>query len=249
MIHLKSQWEIEIMRRLGKIAARARRLAGEMVEPGIKTGQIDREIRRFIELDGAHPAFLGYNGFPGSICISINEELIHGIPGSRKISAGDIVSIDVGTTGEGYFGDCAETFAAGEVSPRTETLIRATRESFFKGLAFCREGFRLSDISHAIQAHVEAHACSVIRDFVGHGIGASLHEAPEVPNFGKPGRGPRLTAGMTLAIEPMVSLGAPDVITLNDGWTVVTKDRSLSAHYENTVLITKDQPEILTSEV
>ena len=249
MIHLKSHWEIEIMRRMGKLAARARVLAGAMVEPGVKTAAIDKEIRRLIELDGAYPAFLGYNGFPGSVCISLNEEVIHGIPGNRKIKPGDIVSIDVGTKGEGYYGDCAETFEAGEVSPRAKTLIQVTRESFFKGLAYCREGFRLSDISHAIQAHVEAYGFSVIRDFVGHGIGSSLHEAPEVPNFGKPGRGPRLTAGMTLAIEPMVSMGAPDVTILKDGWTVVTKDRALSAHFENTVLITKDQPEILTSEV
>ena len=247
MIQLKSHWEIAIMRHVGRIAAKARHLAGEMVEPGVKTREIDREIRRLIELEGAHPAFLGYNGFPGSACISINEEVIHGIPGNRKICPGDIVSIDVGAKREGYFGDCAATFEAGAVSPQGKTLIQVTRESFYKGLAFCKEGFRLSDISHAIQAHVEANGYAVVRDFVGHGIGKTLHEAPEVPNFGKPGRGPRLSAGMTLAIEPMVNLSGPEVSVLKDGWTIVTKDRSLSAHYENTVLITKGEPEILTT--
>jgi len=228
------------------MADRARRIAGEMVAPGITTAAIDREVRRLIELDGGIPSFLGYNGFPGSSCISINNEVIHGIPGSRKILPGDIVSVDVGAFAYGFHGDCAATYGAGELSPQARLLIDVTRQCFFEALTYCREGCRLSDISHAVQVHAEAHGFSVVRDFVGHGIGRHLHEPPEVPNFGQPGRGVRLQAGMTLAIEPMINLGSGDIIVLDDGWTVCTRDGNLSAHYENTVLITKGEPELLT---
>jgi len=217
-----------------------------MVEPGVKTQEIDREVRLLIERDGGRPAFLGYNGFPGSACISINEEVIHGVPGSRVIQAGDIVSVDVGAVFDGFYGDCAASFIAGVASQEAQSLVDVTRQSFYEGLRFCREGYRISDVSHAIQSYAEGHGCSVVRDFIGHGIGRALHEAPEVPNFGKPGRGVRLEAGMTLAIEPMINAGAFGVKILDDGWTVVTRDGSLSAHYENTVLITKEEPEILT---
>jgi len=246
MIQLKSQREIAAMREVCALTDRARRLAGEMVSPGVRTAEIDREVQRLIELDGATPAFLGYRGFPGSVCISINEQVIHGIPGGREIAAGDIVSVDVGVLQGGFYGDCAATFPAGEVMPDAAKLIEVTRQSFYEGLVFCREGYRISDVSHAIQTYAERHGFSVVRDFVGHGIGKELHESPEVPNFGQPGRGPRLKAGMTLAIEPMINQGGSEVLILDDGWTVVTADSSLSAHYENTVLITDGEPEILT---
>ena len=247
MIQLKSQGEIEIMRRSCQLTDRARRLAGEMVAPGVRTAEIDREVRRLIEKDGAAPAFLGYRGFPRSVCISINEEVIHGIPGKREIRLGDIVSVDVGVLQNGFYGDCAATFAAGEVTSEAKRLIEVTKQSFFEGLAFCKEGCRLSDVSHAIGSYAETHGFSAVRDFVGHGIGKALHESPEIPNFGEPGRGVRLRAGMTLAIEPMINGGGSDVRVLDDGWTVITVDGSLSAHYENTVLITDGAPEILTA--
>jgi len=247
MIHLKSPREIEAMRKAARLADRARRLAGEMVSPGVTTAEIDREVRRLIEADGARPAFLGYRGFPASVCISVNEAVIHGIPGGRKLLRGDIVSIDVGTLLDGFFGDCAATFAAGGASTEAMRLIEVTRQSFYDGLALCRVGYRLSDVSHAIQAHAEGQGFSVVRDFVGHGIGKALHESPEVPNYGEPGRGIRLQAGMTLAIEPMINAGGPAVRVLDDDWTVVTADGNLSAHYENTVLITDGAPEILSS--
>ena len=234
------------MRRAGILTAKARKRAGEMIAPGVTTGEIDREVRRLIEKDGSVPAFLGYNGFPNSVCISVNEEVIHGIPSSRIIRDGDIVSVDVGVVQDGFYGDCAATYPTGDVSPEALRLIEVTRQSFYEGLAFCREGYRISDVSHAIQSYAEGHGFSVVRDFIGHGIGSALHEAPEVPNFGRPGRGVRLQAGMTLAIEPMINAGGFEISILPDGWTVVTADGSLSAHYENTVLITDGEPEILT---
>lgn len=246
MIQIKSEREIEQMRRACRLTERARALAAEMIAPGVTTGEIDREVRQLIEAEGASPSFLGYNGFPGSACISINEEVIHGIPGSRKIEGGDIVSVDVGAFMEGFHGDCAGTYGAGSISAEAERLIEVTRQSFFEGIAFAKAGYRVSDISHAIEAYVERFGFSVVRDFVGHGVGRQLHEAPEVPNFGRPGRGPRLQPGMTLAIEPMVNLGGDDIRILRDNWTVVTTDGSLAAHYENTVLITDGEPEILT---
>ncbi len=246
MISLKTGRNVEAMRRAGRITAAARALAGEMVKPGASTKAIDKAVHDFIVSQGAKPSFLGYQGYPASICISINDQVIHGIPGGRKIREGDIVSVDVGAFIDGYHGDCAATYVAGEASAEDKRLIQVTRESFFEGLRFARVGYRVSDISHAIQAYVEAHGFSVVREFVGHGIGTQMHEEPEVPNFGKPARGPRLMPGMTLAVEPMVNLGVAAVRVLSDGWTVVTEDGKPSAHYENTILITNGDPEILT---
>ena len=246
MITLKSPSEIELMRRAGKITAAARALAGEMVKPGVTTHEIDKAVYQFIKSQGAVPSFLNYNGYPASVCISVNDEVIHGIPGNRVLKEGDIVSVDVGAYIGGFHGDCAATFACGEISPEAQRLIDVTRESFFRGIACAREGKRLFDISAAVQEYVEANGFTVVREFVGHGIGRQLHESPEVPNYGTAGRGPRLLRGMTLAIEPMVNAGAASIRQLNDGWTVKTLDGKLSAHYENTVLITDGEPEILT---
>jgi methionyl aminopeptidase len=245
-ICIKSPREIELMRQAGKITAAARALAREMVTPGITTAQIDREVRHFIEKSGAIPTFLGYGGYPASVCLSVNDEVIHGIPGHRTIHAGDIVSVDVGATYKGYVGDCAGTFVAGTASPEALRLIEVTRQSFYEGMKFARAGYRIGDISHAIQTYVEENGFAVVRDYVGHGVGSVMHEAPEVPNFGKPGRGPRLLKGMTIAVEPMVNAGTWEVKVLKDGWTVKTLDGKLSAHYENTICITDGEPEILT---
>ena len=234
------------MRRAGRITAQARALAGSMVAPGVTTLEIDKAVRRFIESQGAKPSFLGYGGFPGSACISVNEEVIHGIPGPRKLREGDIVSIDVGAFIDGFHGDCAATYACGQISDEAKKLIEITQQSFWEGIQFARPRQRVSDISHAVQQYVEANGCSVVRDFIGHGVGAKLHEAPEVPNFGPAGHGPRLMPGMTIAVEPMVNAGDWRVKVLKDGWTTVSLDGSLTAHYENTVLITEDGPEVLT---
>ena len=245
-IIVKSPREIEIMRQAGRITAAARTLAREMVTPGVTTAVIDREIRHFIEMNGAIPTFLGYNGFPASVCLSVNDEVIHGIPGHRVIREGDIVSVDVGATWKGYVGDCAGTYVAGTGSEAAKHLIAVTRQSFFEGIKFARAGNRVGDISHAVQEYAERNGCSVVREYVGHGVGAQMHEAPEVPNYGRPGRGPTLVKGMTIAVEPMVNAGTWEVKVLKDGWTVKTADGSLSAHYENTILITDGEPEILT---
>lgn len=249
MIRLKNQREIELMRRAGKIAAAARALAGEMVAPGVTTREIDKEVHKFILSQGAIPTFLGYSGYPASVCISVNETVIHGIPGPRVIREGDIVSIDVGATKDGYVGDCAATFVAGTCDEDSKKLIEVTRQSFFEGIKFARPGYRVSDISHAVQTYAEENGFSVVREFVGHGVGREMHEEPEVPNYGKPGHGPRLTAGMTIAVEPMINAGVAGVKILDDGWTVVTRDGKRSAHYENTILITNGDPVILTTEV
>ena len=246
MIVIKNGQELQNMRQACKITAAARALAGEMVRPGVSTKAIDRAVREFILTQGAKPSFLGYHGFPGSTCISVNATVIHGIPGGYTLKEGDIVSVDVGAFYKGFHGDCAATFACGTVSAEAQRLIDITKQSFFEGIRFAKRGHRVSDISHAIQTYVESNGYSVVRSFVGHGVGAQLHEEPEVPNFGAPGRGPRLIRGMTLAIEPMVNEGAYDVRILGDGWTTVTADGKLSAHYENTVLITDGEPEILT---
>ena len=246
MISLKSPREIECMRRAGRLTAQARALAGSMVRPGVTTHEIDTAVRKFIESHGAKPSFLGYSGFPGSACISINEEVIHGIPGPRKLKEGDIVSVDVGAFLDGFHGDCAATFACGQVSDEAMHLIHVTEQSFWEGIKLARSGNRVSDISHAVQQYVEANGCSVVRDFVGHGVGAKLHEPPEVPNFGPAGHGPRLQPGMTIAVEPMVCAGDWRVKVLRDGWTTVSADGSLTAHYENTILITDGEPEVLT---
>ena len=246
MISVKNERELEIMRKACKITAAARALAGEMVRPGVTTKEIDKAVHDFIVAQGAKPSFLNYNGFPASACISVNDVVIHGIPGGYKLREGDIVSIDVGAFWKGFHGDCAATFACGRISPTAEKLISVTKQSFFEGLKFARQGYRISDISHAVQSYVEDNGFSVVRAFVGHGVGEKLHEEPEVPNFGSPGRGPRMIKGMTLAIEPMVNVGHYDVRVLKDRWTTVTTDGSLAAHYENTVLITDGEPEILT---
>ncbi|MEG0035722.1 MAG: type I methionyl aminopeptidase [Oscillospiraceae bacterium] len=245
-IVIKTPHEIELMRAAGKITAAARSVGREMVAPGVTTKQIDEKIHRFIKFSGAEPSFLGYGGFPASACISVNNEVIHGIPGGRRINEGDIVSIDVGAYIGGYHGDCCGTFAAGKISDEARKLIEVTRQSFFEGIKFARQGYRVSDISHAIQEYAESFGYSLVRQYVGHGVGRNLHEAPEVPNFGEPGHGPRLVKGMVIAIEPMVNMGTATVRVLDNDWTVVTADGKLSAHYENTILITDGEPEILT---
>ena len=247
MISLKSPREIEAMRRAGRITAQARALAGSMVKPGVTTKEIDKAVRDFIKSCGAKPSFLGYGGFPGSACISVNDEVIHGIPGSRTLQEGDIVSIDVGAFIDGYHGDCAATFPCGQVSNEALRLIAVTEQSFWEGIKFARPGYRVSDISHAVQQYVEANGFSVVREYVGHGVGAKLHEPPEIPNYGPAGHGARLQPGMTLAVEPMVNAGDKAIYVLKDGWTVKTKDGALSAHYENSILVTEGEAEVLTT--
>ena len=246
MIVIKNGHELACMRQACKITAAARALAGEMVKPGVSTKVIDKAVHDFIVSQGAKPSFLKYNGFPASSCISVNSTVIHGIPSGYVLKEGDIVSIDVGAYYKGFHGDCAATFPCGTISAEAQRLIDVTKQSFFEGIALATKGHRVSDISHAIQTYVESNGFSVVRTFVGHGVGAQLHEEPEVPNFGAPGRGPRLLPGMTLAIEPMVNEGTYEVRIQKDGWTVLTTDGKLSAHYENTVLITDGEPEILT---
>lgn len=248
MIPIKTNEQLERMRVACRLTAMARKAAHDAVAPGVTTDEIDQIVRRTIEEAGAKPSFLGYGGFPASACVSINDEVIHGIPSKKRvIRSGDIVKIDVGAYIGGFHGDCACTVASGEVSDEAKRLIEVTRQSFYEGIRFAREGCRVSDISAAVQAYVEANGFSVVRSFVGHGVGRQLHESPEVPNYGRAGHGARLQKGMTLAIEPMVNVGVYDVCVLSDGWTVKTKDGKLSAHYENTVAITDGEPEILTA--
>lgn len=247
MIVLKTSRELSLMKEACVISARALKLAGEAVQPGVSTYEIDKIAYDYIVSQGAKPNFLNYNGFPATACISINNQVIHGIPSkSRVIQEGDIVSIDLGAELGGYNGDNAATFAAGKVSPEAKRLMDVTQECLYKGIEAARAGSRIGDIGHAVQSLAEAHGYSVVRQYVGHGVGASLHEAPEVPNFGTPGRGVRLLPGMTLAIEPMINVGAPGVKVQPDGWTVLTADGSLSAHFEHTVAITPDGPVIMT---
>ena len=247
MVVLKTSRELAAMRDAGRISARALKLAGEAVEPGVSTWEIDRIVRRYIEGQGAVPTFLGYGGFPASACISVNNVVIHGIPRKdQKLRAGDIVSVDVGATYEGFVGDNAWTFPCGDVSSEAKVLMDATRESLFEGIRAAQAGNRIGDIGSAVQRYVEARGYSVVRDFVGHGVGAKMHEDPSVPNYGTPGRGVRLLPGMTIAIEPMINAGGHTVRTLPDGWTVVTTDGKLSAHFEHSIAITKDGPVILT---
>ncbi len=247
MIVLKTGRELAVMREACRISAGALQAAGRAVEPGITTGEIDEIAEKYILSQGAKPNFKNYEGYPATACISINNEVIHGIPSKKRvIKAGDIVSIDLGAVFQGYHGDNAATFASGDISPEAERLICATRESLYKGINAARAGGRIGDIGSAVQQYIESRGFSVVRDFVGHGVGTNLHEAPEVPNFGTPGRGIRLMPGMTIAIEPMVNMGKPDVKILPDGWTVLTKDGSLSAHFEHTVAITADGPQIMT---
>ena len=247
MVILKTDREIEKMKDAGRIASKALELAGEAVEPGISTLEIDDIVRKYIESEGAKPSFLNYGGFPASACISVNNVVIHGIPSKKCIiKSGDIVSIDVGAFFEGFHGDNAATFACGEVSKEAKALIDTTRESLYEGIKMAQIGNRIGDIANAVQRYVEARSYSVVRDFVGHGVGAKLHEDPSVPNYGTPGRGVRLLSGITIAIEPMVNAGTHEVKVLDDEWTTVTVDGKLSAHFEHTIAITTDGPIRLT---
>ena len=252
MINIKSEREIEIMRKAAKIAANALKTAGEIIIPGISTKKLDAHIKKYIESHGAVPSFLGYNGFPASACISINDEVIHGIPRDDKIiSEGDIVKIDAGAKYNGYHGDCANTFYCGDYSnikPDVKKLIEVTKQSFFEGIKFASEGYRIGDIGGAVQNYVEANGFSIVREFIGHGVGKNLHEKPDVPHYVEDGKskGPRLYENMIIAVEPMVNIGKYNVKIQNDKWTVKTLDGTLSAHYENTVIIKKDGCEILT---
>ena len=247
MIVLKTGRELKVMREACRISAEALKLTGNAVEPGVTTAELDRIAEKYILSQGATPNFKNYNGYPATACISINNEVIHGIPSKKRvIKAGDIVSIDLGACFEGYHGDNAATFACGDVSAEAKRLMDTTRESLYEGIAAAVSGGRLGDIGAAIQQYVEKRGYSAVRQFVGHGIGTHLHEAPEVPNFGTHGRGIRLMPGMTLAIEPMINAGHYDVKVMPDGWTVLTKDGSLSAHFEHTIVITPDGPQIMT---
>ena len=247
MIVLKTGRELKIMKEACSISAGALEVAGKAVEPGVTTAEIDRLAEEYIRRRGGEPNFKNYEGYPATACISINNEVIHGIPSEkRKLRAGDIVSIDLGAEFDGYHGDNAATFACGDVSPEAKRLMDTTRESLYEGIRAACAGGRIGDIGHAVQSYVEARGYSVVRQFVGHGVGTHLHEAPEVPNFGIPGRGIRLMPGMTIAIEPMVNAGGYDVKVQPDGWTVLTKDGSLSAHFEHTIVITADGPKIMT---
>jgi len=246
MIILKSKQELKLMREAGRIVALVLEELGDAVKPGVTTGKLDQIAEDVITKAGAKPAFKGYNGFPASICTSVNEEVVHGIPGLRKLRSGDIISIDVGAVKNGYYGDAAVTLPVGKVDREIIKLIEVTREALMRGIEHAVVGNRLSDISHAIQSHVEKNSFSVVREYVGHGIGRNMHEEPRVPNFGSPGHGPRLAPGMVLAIEPMVNMGTHMVYTKEDGWTVVTQDSKYSAHFEHTVAVTEDGPQILT---
>ena len=248
MIELKSAREIGLMRTAGHVLSDVIEHLRGFVKPGLSTLEIDEDVEGFIAARGAKPAFKGYRGFPATVCISINEEVVHGIPSAhRRIQEGDIVGLDLGCIVDGYYADCAFTLAIGDVPPKVQQLLDVTRESLDQAIQECRPGRRLSDVSHAVQVHVERHGLSVVRAFVGHGIGRALHEDPQVPNFGDPGRGPQLRPGMVLAIEPMVTMGSWEVKVLDDGWTAVTRDGSLAAHFEHTIAVTDTDPEVLTS--
>ncbi len=246
MIICKSEQELGYMREAGRVVAGALEAVAKAISPGVTTAELDRIAEEYILSKGARPAFKGLYGFPATICASVNEEVVHGIPGLKKLRSGDIISIDIGAEINGYYGDSAQTFPVGDIAPEVQKLLDVTREALARGIEMARSGNRLFDISHAVQSYVEKHGFSVVRDYVGHGIGRKMHEEPQVPNFGRPGRGPRLRPGMTLAIEPMVNMGVYQVQTLPDNWTVVTKDGKPSAHFEHTVAITDGEPVILT---
>ncbi|MBN2980479.1 MULTISPECIES: type I methionyl aminopeptidase [Cohnella] len=246
MIVCKSEAELSLMREAGRIVAETHRLMKQAIVPGITTGELDRIAEDFIRSQGAVPSFKGYNGFPASICASVNEELVHGFPGPRKLNEGDIISIDIGAQYKGYHGDSAWTYGVGKISEEAQRLLDVTEASLYAGLALVRPDVRLFTISHGIQKAIEAAGFSVVREYVGHGVGTKLHEEPQIPNYGVPDRGPRLKPGMTLAIEPMVNVGERYVKTLADNWTVVTVDGSLCAHFEHTIAVTDDGYEILT---
>ena len=246
MIVCKSPAELERMRAANALVAEVLAELATMVAPGVTTRDLDQAAEKMVRDGGAEPAFKGYRGYPSTLCASINDQVVHGIPSNRALHEGDIISLDMGVKLNGFFGDSAVTVPIGKVSEEASTLLRVTQESLEKGIAQVKLGGRVSDIGHAIQQHVEAHGFSVVREFVGHGIGAALHEEPQIANYGEPGRGPRLVEGMTLAIEPMVNIGRPAVKVLADGWTAVTKDGSLSAHFEHTVAVTRTGPLVLT---
>ena len=247
MIIIKSGQEIELMRRAGKVCGDILKELGNIIKPGISTMEIDRFVEKTVKANGMKASEKGYCGYPASVCVSINEEVVHGIPSKKRIlREGDIVSVDLVVEYKGYMADAARTYAVGEISPEARHLIETAEKAFFDGIAFAKEGYRLSDISNAIQKTVEGEGFGVIRDFVGHGIGSDMHEDPQIPNYGKPGKGPRLQKGMTLAIEPMITQGSYEVDVLQDNWTAVTIDGGLAAHYENTVVITDGEPQLLT---
>jgi methionyl aminopeptidase len=245
-IYIKNENQINFMRIAGDIVAKTHELLEKAVRPGITTKELDKIAEEFIRSQGATPSFLGYNGYPASICASVNEEIIHGIPSLKKLKDGDIISIDIGAYINGYHGDAARTHAVGNISSEAEKLIQVTKDCFFEGIKFAKEGCHLHEISEAIQNYVEQNGFSVVREYVGHGIGRAMHEQPHIPNYKPANRGPKLLKGMVLAIEPMVNIGTHEIKTLSDGWTVVTRDKKYSAHYENTVLITDHEPELLT---
>lgn len=246
MIILKTRREIEIMKKAGRLVAQSHELVRKNIKPGVTTKELDRLVDDFLKSQNAIPTFKGYNGFPFSICASVNEEVVHGFPSDRELREGDIISVDIGATFEGYVGDSAKTFLVGEVDEEKKHLVEATRQCFYEGIKYAKASYRLSDISHAIQAYAESQGLSVVRDYVGHGVGKKMHESPQVPNFGKPNKGPRLQEGMVLAIEPMINAGVYNVKVLENNWTVVTVDGKPSAHYEHTVAITDGEPELLT---
>jgi methionyl aminopeptidase len=248
VIVCRSAVELEHMRAAGRLVGEVLTVLSATVAPGVTTAELDALAEKLMHDAGGLPAFKGYHGYPASICASMNDEVIHGIPSGRRVLAeGDIISIDVGVSLHGYYGDSAVTLPVGKVTEEAATLLRVTEESLYKAIERARTGGRISDIGHAVQQHVEAHGFSVVREFVGHGIGQRMHEEPQIPNYGEPGHGPRLTEGMVLAIEPMVNAGKPGVKVLADGWTAVTRDRSLSAHFEHTVAVTAGEPWILTA--
>ena len=246
MVYLRDRREIEAIRVAAQLVARTLEMLGREIRPGVTTGGLDRLAETFIRDHGGRPAFKGYRGFPASICPSVNDEVVHAIPGSRRLVDGDVIGVDVGVEMGGYYGDSACTFAVGEITEEARRLMQVTREALLEGVARARGGNRVGDISHAIQTHVEHHGFSIVRSLVGHGIGREMHEEPQVPNFGPPDRGPRLMIGQVIAIEPMVNAGGAEVVTKSDGWTVVTKDGSLSAHFEHTVAVGPNGPEILS---
>ena len=250
MIVCRSAAELERMHEVGRLVGEVLTALAAVIAPGVSTADLDRLAEKRIAQAGATAAFKGYHGYPATICASLNDEVIHGIPSGRRVlREGDVISIDVGASLGGYFGDSATTLPVGQVSEQAATLLRVTEEALYKAIERARPGHRISDISHAVQRHVEAYGCSVVREFVGHGIGQRMHEEPQVPNYGEPGRGPRLAEGMVLAIEPMVNAGKPAVKVLADGWTAVTRDGSLSAHFEHTVAVTAGEPWILTERI
>lgn len=246
MVTIKSENEIALMKKAGEILAGALELIEKNIKPGTTTKQLDKLAENYIKKHKAQPSFKGYSGYPASICASVNEEVVHGIPGNRRLNEGDIIGIDIGVCFAGYHADAARTYGVGKISDQAKRLIDVTKESFFRGIEKAKEGARLGDISSAIQTFVEENGYSVVRELVGHGIGSSLHEQPDVPNYGSLGKGLRLQEGMTLAIEPMVNIGTYKINILDDDWTCVTADGELSAHYENTIVVTKDGCEIIT---